>query len=154
DGWLLVADIEEELGRLDQAIQATRRFLALSDEPALPVLNHLGHLLYDAGRYAQAAICLQKTSAEGHKAHRWVQYGISLLKVRVREDALRALEQAIECDPTYDEAHLNLGLWVADENPEKARQHLERALELDPRCAANYGGLALAALREKEYEEA
>ena len=81
-------------------------------------------------------------------------FAISLMRSGRREEAIGAIEQAIECEPDFDEAHLNLGLWLMDEDPEQARTCIERALELDPEWTANYSGAASYALKSGDYGEA
>jgi Flp pilus assembly protein TadD len=50
------------------------------------------------------------------------------------EMAIAEYREAIALDPEYPEAHLNLGLTLADQgNTEEARRALERAIELDPK---------------------
>jgi tetratricopeptide (TPR) repeat protein len=151
---LWIARVEEELERLDRAIQATRRYLALVDEEALPVLNHLGHLLSNTGCQARAAVCFRRTSAAEPKGHRWVAYAICLLRLGMRGEAQRALERALECEPDFDEASLNLGWLLLEEEPSKAKQCFQRAADLDPNWPANRSGLADLALHERDYERA
>ena len=50
-----------------------------------------------------------------------------------RDRAIAAYEQALALDPSYAEAHLELGrLFVQMKNLEKARTQLEKAIELEP----------------------
>lgn len=152
--WLAVAEIEEEVGRIVEAVRATRRWLMLCTDAALPPINHLGHLLARLGLHGRAAACAYRTASLEPKGHRWTMFAISVMRSGRREEAIRAIEQAIECEPDFDEAHLNLGLWLMDEDPERARACIERALELDPEWAANYSGAASFALKSGDYGEA
>jgi len=59
--------------------------------------------------------------------------------------AIALLEQAVELDPDYMEAHNNLGArYLMSGQPERAIQHFQRAAELDPGSAAVYSNLSLA----------
>jgi Flp pilus assembly protein TadD len=59
--------------------------------------------------------------------------------------AITLLEQAVELDPDYMEAHNNLGArYLMSGQPERAIQHFQKAAELDPGSAAVYTNLSLA----------
>jgi len=155
-GWLLVVKIEEEFGRLDQAILASRRYLALCAEPALPVLNHLGHLLFRTGHYASAAICFRTTSLAEPKAHRWNMYAMCAAELGLSEEAVRAWRRAIACEPDFGELYVNLASHLLRQGGEleTACRYARKALELDADCVSGYWGVLECALRRGDHERA
>lgn len=55
------------------------------------------------------------------------------IKLEKINDAKQNLLKVIELDPDFHEAHYNLALLYLDENQtEKAREHLEKAIEIEP----------------------
>lgn len=74
-----------------------------------------------------------KVSPARIKAERYVNLGRVLLDVKEKEKARKALEKAVEADPTFPEPHLLLaGLCLEDKEVRKAGTELEQALKLNP----------------------
>ncbi len=61
------------------------------------------------------------------------------------DEAIRCLKEALEIDPEYMEAHVNLAARLMHKNQvDEAVPHLERAIELDPAAAPAYLNLGIA----------
>jgi tetratricopeptide (TPR) repeat protein len=74
-----------------------------------------------------------KVSPARIKAERYVNLGRVLLDIKEKEKARKALEKAVEADPTFPEPHLLLaGLCLEDKEVRKAGTELEQALKLNP----------------------
>jgi tetratricopeptide (TPR) repeat protein len=72
-----------------------------------------------------------------------------------RSDAQRAYERALELDPTYVPALINLGnLHYGDGRPDEARACFERAVELEPGSAKARFNLANVLHDRREYQAA
>ena len=76
-------------------------------------------------------------------------------RMRLGEDAVAEIEEALELAPDNAEAHALRGAehYFADEF-EEAAEELNRAIELDPSCVEAYVRLAQVRVDEKEFGEA
>jgi len=68
--------------------------------------------------------------------------------------AKAAFEEAIDLDPNYDEAMYNLAVIEEKNNPEKARELLERAIHIDPEYALAHHMLGRVFVRLKDLDRA
>jgi tetratricopeptide (TPR) repeat protein len=66
------------------------------------------------------------------------------------DSARAAFEEAIALDPEYEEAFFNLALIEEESNPQKARELLDRAIQLDPNRGAAHGVLGRICQKMKE----
>jgi len=102
-----------------------------------------------------------KVSSARIKAERYVNLGRVLLDIKEKEKARKALEKAVEADPSFPEPHLLLaGLCLEDEELRGAGAELEQALRLCPSpreekllqgltyAGQGEDGLAMAVLQE------
>jgi Tfp pilus assembly protein PilF len=80
-----------------------------------------------------------------------IEYGIVLLALERRPDAVRELDEALRLEESSWAAHLYLGWALLESDEEKAAVHLRRALELDEQKAAR-AHLALARLADAKGE--
>lgn len=76
--------------------------------------------------------------------------GAACAKLRDADGARAAFEEAIAIDPEYEEAIYNLAVIEKKTNPRRARQLLERAIQLDPNRASAHGLLGLICQRLEE----
>jgi len=76
--------------------------------------------------------------------------GAACARLRDADGARAAYEEAIELDPEYEEAYYNLAVVEKKSNPKKARELLERAIQLDPNRARAHGLLGRICQRMKE----
>jgi tetratricopeptide (TPR) repeat protein len=120
-------------GRVDEALAAGRRALALN--PEYPVaLNNVGLVLFAQGKFEEAlahydrAIALQQNFAQAHSNR-----GNALLHLQRLAEAVAAYRSAIALKPDLAETWGNLGTCLRDLNrPKEAEAAYRRALELDP----------------------
>jgi cytochrome c-type biogenesis protein CcmH/NrfG len=63
----------------------------------------------------------------------WAMHKASPTDHVATQEALRHLERALQLEPSQDTAHLFLGrILLASDEGERAREHLEAALRLNP----------------------
>jgi len=78
-----------------------------------------------------------------------------MLHARQYDHAITALHRVLELAPRLPEAHVNMGYALLGlEQPQAARGFFQAAVELNPRQANAYYGLALAAEAAGDYESA
>jgi protein O-GlcNAc transferase len=76
--------------------------------------------------------------------------GAACARLHDTEGARAAFEEAIALDPEYEEAFYNLAVIERKPNPKKARELLERAIQLDPNRASAHGLLGRICQKMKE----
>jgi tetratricopeptide (TPR) repeat protein/thiol-disulfide isomerase/thioredoxin len=82
-------------------------------------------------------------------------YGAAFSQAGYFDQAIREFTLALETDPTYAEAHYNLGtLYLKQAKADEARNHLLRALELRPEYPDALNNLGLLAAQAGETPEA
>ena len=152
--WVSMAVAEERAGRREAAAAAFRKALGLVETRRGVLLHGLGLMLYETGRYGEAAVCFDLACREERKPYRLVMLARSLYRLGSRKEGIRAAEEAIERDPTYDEAYQLLGYYLLDEDPQRAASCLLQAIGINPECATAYGTLSELAWRKRDYQQA
>jgi tetratricopeptide (TPR) repeat protein len=76
--------------------------------------------------------------------------GAACARLDDTDGARAAFEEAIALDPEYEEAFFNLALIEEESNLQKARELLERAIQLDPNRGAAHGVLGRVCQKMKE----
>ena len=149
------ARLLQEAGRLDEAIAAYRRAIALKPSLAAAYYN-LGSTLRQKGRFDEAiaafgfAIQLQPDHAAAHN-----NLGGTLQEADRLDEAIAAYRRAIALEPASAGAHSNLGsAWTDKGRFDDAVATLRRAIELDPMNGAAYCNLAVALHAMGRVEEA
>jgi tetratricopeptide (TPR) repeat protein len=107
-----------------------------------------------AGAGAVATFAPRRSGEEGfHAAREWFVRASELDAERETwDEAVECYRRAIELDPTFADAHCNLGsLWFNRGRRDEARRHFERTIELAPRHVE--GHLNLGTLCEEDGEE-
>src|SRR5262249_49128422 len=97
-------------GKLDEAIASYRQCVAL--RPDFPQARYnLGIALGDAEHYEDARACLRQViQAEEENAEAYNSLGYVASRLRETDKAISYCERAVELQPNYPQAHLNLGL--------------------------------------------
>jgi Tfp pilus assembly protein PilF len=108
----------------------------------------LDHL--KAGRIDEAIEQLEKATVQSPEDYRAFNYlGVAYAQKKSYNRAVGALEKAAQLSPNIPSIHLNLGLaYQADGFPDRAREHFNTALSLDPSYER-----AAAALKSLDAEE-
>jgi tetratricopeptide (TPR) repeat protein len=105
---------------------------ALDQFSAMPQLwFYAGNLNFQMGRCALAARCFEHCIDLDENPLVLANLGASYRRLNQHENGLRVLEAALDRDPDYQPALVNLGsMYVNEGQPEKGIPHLERAVAL------------------------
>lgn len=128
-----LAVVRFQQGRYPAAEDYLRRSVKLAPRDAF---SHsiLGIVLYQQGKYDEAVQILSRASALDPNDPKTRNYlGIAASQKGWQEAAEQECRKAIELDPQYGDAHFNLAVIYATQNPpakELSRRHYNRALEL------------------------
>ncbi len=110
----------------------------------------LGRELRLKKRFTEAAEILQPLQQIApRRAEARLEYGVVLLELKHRDNAIEELRQAVQLEETNWASHLYLGWALLEAVPDEAEPHFRRALELDERKAAR-AHLALARLADAQ----
>jgi tetratricopeptide (TPR) repeat protein len=133
--------------------------------PALDQFNQIpqlwffaGNLFFQTGRVAPAVACFEKCLDLDDNPMVLANLGASYRRLNLHDEGIRVLQTAIERNPDYQPALVNLGsMYVNEGCPEKGIPHLERAVELGSKAGKmergaewNLSLLYLEAARFKE----
>jgi tetratricopeptide (TPR) repeat protein len=132
-----------------------RGVLALQPNNAQAQL-HLGYVLLNQKKYAEARTWLEKSARPGAAVPE-VFYYLGLVAQEQNDDAgaIVLFEKTVRQLPTYVHAHIALGSsYMKLKNYVRARQELETAVKLDPNEPTAHYNLALLYARIKEPERA
>lgn len=106
----------------------------------------LGRELRSLKRFAEAAEVLKPTLKLAPKrAEPLVEYGVVLMALDRRDEAVAAFSAALQLEETNWGSHLYLGMALLEKEKDEAERHLQRALELNESKAAR-AHLSLARL--------
>lgn len=133
--------IQEALktGNVAEAEAALAETLELNSSDS-EVQLYLGMVLISQGNYDDAKKSLENSekgqillSALKKTNNLSVKTGAAFLKMGYENLAILQFEKAIELDSNYRDAHVYLGkAYLQQQNPEKAKESLERAAKIDP----------------------
>lgn len=130
-GQLAVAQLEQK--KFTEAEAGLRRALAVAPED-VAALTLLGLLKFRQDKPDEAIEALSRAAKLDPKNPRTQNFlGLALDKKSRASEAEAALRKAIQLAPDYGEAHQNLAVFYATQNPpskELARWHYQKALSL------------------------
>jgi tetratricopeptide (TPR) repeat protein len=124
-------------GRLEEAINANHAALAIDPQHNLAHLN-LGIALRDQGHLEQAAAeFTQAAQVSPLDPRTWRELANCRIKQKQFEQAIPPLEQFLKLLPNNADAHwdLAMALTAAHHPEEEAREHLSKAISLNPQLA-------------------
>jgi len=111
-----------------------------------------------AGMIAAAVVltlCATVRAEVPDDAKREFNRGVELTEAKKADSAIAAYEAAIKIDPTYLQAHINVGaLYYDNGNMEKAATHLSQAVALDSSNISALKSLGLVHLKAGDYDAA
>jgi tetratricopeptide (TPR) repeat protein len=133
----LIASLEEGRGNSAKAEQLYQKILALQPNYA-PAANNLAYLMLTESKNLDVALSLAQVARQGmpdlpHSADTlgWAYYNKALYGL-----AVDLLEEAVRKAPQNATYHYHLGMAYQKKNePGRARMHLEKTLQLDPKYA-------------------
>ncbi len=128
-----VAELFQGIGMSEDAVEFFRQALAVSKK-ASPYREYLGEYLHRLGRQQEALEVLLDLPEEEQNAESYEQLSQTLLGLRFREPALRALIRACELKPTTDNL-IRCAVWMREAGQhEEALRKLSQAFEIAERA--------------------
>lgn len=158
---LKYGSVELKLGKWDDAEVAFTESIRLCPETANATFRSLTKSLMgslwldrkDKDRKASATVAKEwylKSLDDLRSAPSLSSLGAACAKLHDADGARAAFEEAIALDPEYEEAIYNLAVVEKKANPLRARELLERAIQLDPNRASAHGLLGLICQKMRE----
>ncbi len=111
----LLAECNERLGRVEDAIVAYRNALVLAPNDSV-LLNNLGLLLRRSGRLTEARCAFEQARVDGHTLALLNNLANTYRDLGLLELSLECYDQALQLAPGNLEIHFNLGLLFAQIN--------------------------------------
>ena len=152
--WFLKAAALEGLGENGRAIDAYRCEIASVRRVPPDILGQVGALLSGAGRFREAALCLEESCQLTPSADRLILLAAALFRSGRADRARDKLRMALNIQPDNDEAWNNLGAYSLAESPAGAEAAFRRALSIDSRRTDSYVGVGMSCLRQGRASEA
>jgi len=141
---IALAQMYENTGAYERAVEEYRRAMALSPSGDLP-LRLLGGLYIDAGRLQEAVTVLQQAvDLRPGYWRNWSFLGHAYYQAGRYQDAIKAYYRLLALQPDNTRGHSSLGAVLQEiGRNEEAREHYRRAVELDntPSAWSNLGTL-------------
>jgi len=127
---------------------------AFADYPVADILE-AGNKALDAGEPERAVYIYMQALEIEQSAETWYRIGVGKSRLGDKGYAWKAFEKATELDPDHAAAQQELGLtYMAMAQPEQAKEHLNKAAELDPNLWRAWNALGVLADMDKRYAEA
>lgn len=142
--WKLLGAFLQQLGKMDEALQAKRRAVELAPDDAEAHCN-LANTLVSCQRWKEADASFQQSIAlDPGYVEAYFNYGNALLEQRRLEEAQTALREAAALAPNWADVHSNLGFVLKLlGRPQDAALSYAHALALVPGDAVTLQNLGL-----------
>jgi len=140
--YFYLADLLVEMGEPHAAIEVYRAVSEIHPSLPQPYLERVWLMTPDQSRQI-FSVLEQGLRNQPDNAMLWREYGMVSARAGRTISAINALETALLKDPSLPGTRYVLGGLLAGRDPETARQHLERELELSPDDAETHHVLAL-----------
>lgn len=122
----------QSLNQMDDAIAIFDKIIALKPELHDPHARKAA-LYYGMGKFEEAAKSFQTALEMQPSAPMYNDYGVTLRELERLDDALAALDRAVEFDPKQVMALINRGNVLRDlKRPQEAIESYDKALAVDP----------------------
>ena len=135
--WANLGNTYSKLNQDEQALESYQKAIELAPED--PTLyQNLGGIYASMGETDKARELYEKAvdlSAYGDPKDAAINYynmGVTFINSGKTDEAIDALKKAIEADPSYAEAHYQLGLCLLGLEPTESLDHLKKYMELAP----------------------
>jgi Flp pilus assembly protein TadD len=144
-----------ELGRFDEAIEQSNKFLKLKPKSA-EAHNNLGNIFLRTGKTDQAieqfrlAVKYEPSLAQG-----FFNLASALKKQGKPQDAVEYYKQAAKVKPDFVDAYLNLAITLNElKKSDQAIEYFNKAIKLDPGNVLVHGYLSMAMAEVGKIDEA
>jgi len=119
------------------------------------VINLLGAVYKAENKNEEAIALLADLAQRKNDPSLWLRVGNLYADMAYNDDAIRALNKALELDPSYDKPHYRLALLYFDaENYAAALPHLQFIYDMNPNDEEIYRKLAVAYQKTGRIQEA
>ena len=151
----LTGAVNEQLGKLKEAIEAYNKALAIKPDYAVAYYN-MGNALKDLGKLEEAIEAYSKAlSINPNYAEAYLNVGNALQDLGKLEEAIEAYAKSHSIKPDYAEAYLNMGNALQEQGKlEEAIEAYSKALSIKPDYAEVYLNLGNALKDQEKPEEA
>ena len=129
-GWLLKAMLEEQQGKISDAISGYKKFLDIVGED-IAIEKQLVHLLFSSGRFQEAANILQKMEIDTPEYY----FDLALIEFKANnfKNALNNINNAIEKFPDFIKARLlKVEILISNHHQKEAVEFVQQWLEQNP----------------------
>jgi len=150
-----IGEAWQELGKLEEAIEAYTKALAIKPDYA-EAYSNMGAALADQGKPEEAIEVYNKALAiKPDYAEAYSNMGNALKEQGMLEEAIEAYTKALAIKPDYAEAYSNMGVALADQGKlEEAIEVYNKALAIKPDYAEAYSNMGMALKDQGKLEEA
>jgi Tfp pilus assembly protein PilF len=144
-----------ELGRFDEAIEQSNKFLKLKPKSA-EAHNNLGNIFLQTGKTDQAIEQFRLAiKYNPGLAQAFFNLASALKKQGKPQDSIEYYKQAVKVKPDYVDAYLNLAITLNElKKSDQAIEYFNKALELDPGNVFVHGHLSMALAAVGKTDEA
>jgi len=153
--WNLMGASAAQIGRLDQAIFAFRRLLAIEPSDAV-AHNNMANVLSEQGKLSEALEAYRKAlSLSPDYADAYNGMGVVLVKQGKLSEAVEAYKQVLAIEPSHIYAYNNIGNALKDQGEfEKAIEAYSKALSFKPGSPGIYNNIGIALKEQGKFKEA
>jgi len=148
-----LGNVAMELGNLTEAERAFVSAIELAPNLA-NAHNLLGLLYLERGDLKAAQSCFLRSAEIKESARTLTLLGVVQLQLGMTKMARQSLAKALTFDPSYEEAHYNIGLTYREEFPANAVNSFRRAIDLDSEYGLAHRELGWILRRLGQYAEA
>lgn len=154
-GWMVLGVVLKQIGRMEEALPAMRKTVALLPEEAEPLTN-LGVLLLELGQLQESEKCCRKAAnIRPDLAVTHYNYGNTLKALGRFKEAESAYHKALALEPHFAEAYFNLGLTLNElRRFADAEGCYRKAIQIRPDYAEAYNNLAEPLINQHRISEA
>ncbi|RMH68378.1 MAG: tetratricopeptide repeat protein [Gemmatimonadetes bacterium] len=147
---------QQVLERLEDAIRSYQKSLELFPDNAISY-NNLGNIYSDLERFDEAQAAYQKAvniqPSYATTYYNWAH--LHLYQLRQFDEGYRLLLKAIQYEPNFLMAKLDLGNYYLSQNQlDKAEAQFREIIQINPRFTGAYGNLALIYHAQGKIDEA
>jgi Tetratricopeptide repeat. len=142
-----------ELAKSTEAEKALLSAIDLAPEFPLPYTS-LGVLYIERNDYPSAEIYLRKGLEIEEGPIAYTLLGVAQRRQGMATAAIDSFREAININPSYEEAYYNLGITIRPEQPAEAITLFRQAVNLDPEYAVAHRELGWALRQLENYTEA
>jgi tetratricopeptide (TPR) repeat protein len=148
----------EEVGRRDEASEIYRNLIRRFQNGTVRTGNDLYYVAQSlrAMEFFHESNDLLRVVTQQNPRHAeaFLAWGDLLAEKYNDPEAVASYEDALRIDPNMPEAHLGIAAVLADENPERSQQSLDRALEVNPNLIDGFLLRARQHIDAEQYDEA